>query len=112
MRLISPCNFSDEILNMYFNLCVSSDSEMQAFYLKSVRSPALQNRVRMTYKPKHDVDIFSQVSRSRFSDDPEMTIISCFGFHLNIQIQLMCKTEIWHETYVNKAAANESEKWF
>ncbi|XP_058606157.1 Fanconi anemia group M protein isoform X3 [Onychostoma macrolepis] len=38
-----------------------NDSEMQAFYLKSVRSPALQNRVRMTFKPKHNVDIFSQI---------------------------------------------------
>ncbi|XP_039525342.1 Fanconi anemia group M protein isoform X4 [Pimephales promelas] len=38
-----------------------NDSEMQAFYLKSVRSPALQNRVRMTYKPKHNVNVFSQV---------------------------------------------------
>ncbi|XP_043088416.1 Fanconi anemia group M protein isoform X2 [Puntigrus tetrazona] len=38
-----------------------NDSEMQAFYLKSVRSPALQNRLRMTYKPKHNMDIFSQV---------------------------------------------------
>uniref|UniRef100_A0A672M6Z1 ERCC4 domain-containing protein n=1 Tax=Sinocyclocheilus grahami TaxID=75366 RepID=A0A672M6Z1_SINGR len=34
---------------------------MQAFYLKSVRSPAVQNRDRMTYKPKHSVDIFSQI---------------------------------------------------
>ncbi|XP_016339921.1 Fanconi anemia group M protein isoform X4 [Sinocyclocheilus anshuiensis] len=38
-----------------------NDSEMQAFYLKSVRSPAVQNQVRMTYKPKHSVDIFSQI---------------------------------------------------
>ncbi|XP_016109943.1 Fanconi anemia group M protein [Sinocyclocheilus grahami] len=38
-----------------------NDSEMQAFYLKSVRSPAVQNRDRMTYKPKHSVDIFSQI---------------------------------------------------
>ncbi|KAI2654031.1 Fanconi anemia group M protein [Labeo rohita] len=37
------------------------DSEMRAFYLKSVRSPAVQNRVRMTYKPKHSMNIFSQV---------------------------------------------------
>ncbi|XP_073782912.1 Fanconi anemia group M protein isoform X4 [Danio rerio] len=38
-----------------------NDSEMQAFYLKSVRSPALQKPVRMTYKPKHNLNIFSQV---------------------------------------------------
>ncbi|XP_051723833.1 Fanconi anemia group M protein-like isoform X3 [Ctenopharyngodon idella] len=38
-----------------------NDSEMQAVYLKSVRSPAVQNRVRMTYKLKHNMDIFSQV---------------------------------------------------
>ncbi|XP_056333126.1 Fanconi anemia group M protein [Danio aesculapii] len=38
-----------------------NDSEMQAFYLKSVRSPALQKPVRMTYKPKHSINIFSQV---------------------------------------------------
>ncbi|XDV43848.1 hypothetical protein PO909_012247 [Leuciscus waleckii] len=38
-----------------------NDSEMQAFYLKSVRSPAVQNQVRMTYKPKHNVNVFSQV---------------------------------------------------
>ncbi|XP_050988741.1 Fanconi anemia group M protein isoform X2 [Labeo rohita] len=38
-----------------------NDSEMRAFYLKSVRSPAVQNRVRMTYKPKHSMNIFSQV---------------------------------------------------
>nr|XP_055027401.1 Fanconi anemia group M protein isoform X2 [Misgurnus anguillicaudatus] len=38
-----------------------NESEMQAIYLKSVRSPAVQNHLRMTYKPKHNVDIFSQV---------------------------------------------------
>ncbi|XP_067310913.1 Fanconi anemia group M protein isoform X2 [Pseudorasbora parva] len=38
-----------------------NDSEMQAFYLKSVKSPAVQNRVRMTYRPKYNEDIFSQV---------------------------------------------------
>ncbi|KAA0711587.1 Fanconi anemia group M protein [Triplophysa tibetana] len=38
-----------------------NESEMQAIYLKSVRSPAVQKRIRMTYKPKHNVDIFSQV---------------------------------------------------
>ncbi|XP_052437420.1 Fanconi anemia group M protein isoform X1 [Carassius gibelio] len=38
-----------------------NDSEMQAIYLKSVRSPAVQNQLRMTFKPKHNVDIFSQI---------------------------------------------------
>uniref|UniRef100_A0A8C2C319 Fanconi anemia group M protein n=1 Tax=Cyprinus carpio TaxID=7962 RepID=A0A8C2C319_CYPCA len=38
-----------------------NDSEMQAFYLKSVRSPAVQNQLRMTYKPKHNMEIFSQI---------------------------------------------------
>uniref|UniRef100_A0A8C1MDR8 ERCC4 domain-containing protein n=1 Tax=Cyprinus carpio TaxID=7962 RepID=A0A8C1MDR8_CYPCA len=34
---------------------------MQAFYLKSVRSPAVQNQLRMTCKPKHNMEIFSQI---------------------------------------------------
>uniref|UniRef100_A0A8C1QYU7 ERCC4 domain-containing protein n=1 Tax=Cyprinus carpio TaxID=7962 RepID=A0A8C1QYU7_CYPCA len=38
-----------------------NDSEMQAFYLKSVRSPAVQNQLRMTCKPKHNMEIFSQI---------------------------------------------------
>ncbi|KAK7141824.1 hypothetical protein R3I94_011495 [Phoxinus phoxinus] len=38
-----------------------NDSEMQAFYLKSVRSPAVPNPVRLTYKPKHNINVFSQV---------------------------------------------------
>ncbi|XP_035388629.1 Fanconi anemia group M protein isoform X2 [Electrophorus electricus] len=38
-----------------------NDSEMQGFYLKSVKSPAISNKFRMVYKPIHNVDIFSQV---------------------------------------------------
>ncbi|XP_051578748.1 Fanconi anemia group M protein isoform X3 [Myxocyprinus asiaticus] len=38
-----------------------SESEMQAFYLKSVRSPALQNHLRMTSRTKPNMNIFSQV---------------------------------------------------
>ncbi|KAG9268224.1 Fanconi anemia group M protein isoform X1 [Astyanax mexicanus] len=38
-----------------------NDSEMQGFYLKSVRSPAVTNKYRMVHKPLHNMDIFSQI---------------------------------------------------
>nr|XP_040055143.1 Fanconi anemia group M protein isoform X1 [Gasterosteus aculeatus aculeatus] len=37
------------------------DSEMHGVYLKSVKSPALQGRFKMSYKNRHNMDIFSQV---------------------------------------------------
>ncbi|KAM6912243.1 Fanconi anemia group M protein [Xenentodon cancila] len=38
-----------------------NDSEMQGVYLKSVRSPAVQGKFKMSYRKLHNVDIFSQV---------------------------------------------------
>ncbi|XP_023151440.2 Fanconi anemia group M protein [Amphiprion ocellaris] len=38
-----------------------NDSEMQAHYLKSVRSPAIQGKFKMSYRNRHNMDIFSQV---------------------------------------------------
>ncbi|TRY83570.1 hypothetical protein DNTS_016277 [Danionella cerebrum] len=38
-----------------------NDSEMQAVYLRSVRSPALHNRLRFTNKHTHSINVFSQV---------------------------------------------------
>ncbi|KAM4541807.1 Fanconi anemia group M protein [Odontesthes bonariensis] len=38
-----------------------NDSEMQGIYLKSVRSPAVQGKFKMSYRNRHNVDIFSQV---------------------------------------------------
>uniref|UniRef100_A0A3Q2P075 FANCM n=1 Tax=Fundulus heteroclitus TaxID=8078 RepID=A0A3Q2P075_FUNHE len=36
------------------------NSEMQGVYLKSVRSPAVRGKFRMSYKARPDVDVFSQ----------------------------------------------------
>ncbi|KAK5599576.1 hypothetical protein CRENBAI_019115 [Crenichthys baileyi] len=38
-----------------------NDSDMQGVYLKSVRSPAVQGKFKMSYKNHHDMGIFSQV---------------------------------------------------
>lgn len=38
-----------------------SDSEMRCVYLKSVRSPAVQGKFKMSYRNHHNMDIFSQV---------------------------------------------------
>nr|XP_061798264.1 Fanconi anemia group M protein-like [Nerophis lumbriciformis] len=38
-----------------------NDSEMHGIYLKSVRSPAIQGKFKMSYKNLHNTDIFSQV---------------------------------------------------
>lgn len=38
-----------------------SDSEMHGVYLKSVRSPAIQGKFKMSYRNHHNMDIFSQV---------------------------------------------------
>ncbi|KAJ8341639.1 hypothetical protein SKAU_G00339300 [Synaphobranchus kaupii] len=38
-----------------------NDSEMQGVYLKSVRSPAVSSKYKMVYRPRHNMDIFSQV---------------------------------------------------
>ncbi|XP_028422471.1 Fanconi anemia group M protein isoform X1 [Perca flavescens] len=38
-----------------------NDSEMQCVYLKSVRSPAVQGKFKMSYRNHHNMDIFSQV---------------------------------------------------
>ncbi|XP_077394002.1 Fanconi anemia group M protein [Festucalex cinctus] len=38
-----------------------NDSEMRGIYLKSVRSPAVPGRFKMSYKNLHNTDIFSQV---------------------------------------------------
>ncbi|XP_008283609.1 Fanconi anemia group M protein [Stegastes partitus] len=38
-----------------------NDSEMHAHYLKSVRSPAAQGKFKMSYRNRHNMDIFSQV---------------------------------------------------
>ncbi|KAK7905063.1 hypothetical protein WMY93_017670 [Mugilogobius chulae] len=38
-----------------------NDSEMHGVYLKSVRSPAVLGKFKMSYKNKHNMDIFSQV---------------------------------------------------
>eukprot|EP00066_Takifugu_rubripes_P027202 XP_011616468.1 PREDICTED: Fanconi anemia group M protein isoform X2 [Takifugu rubripes] len=38
-----------------------NDSEMHCVYLKSVRSPAVQGKFKMSYRNHHNVDIFSQV---------------------------------------------------
>ncbi|XP_077415290.1 Fanconi anemia group M protein [Vanacampus margaritifer] len=38
-----------------------NDSEMRGIYLKSVRSPAVHGRFKMSYKNLHNTDIFSQV---------------------------------------------------
>ncbi|XP_037342518.2 Fanconi anemia group M protein [Pungitius pungitius] len=37
------------------------DSEMHGVYLKSVKSPAVQGRFKMSYRNHHNMDIFSQV---------------------------------------------------
>ncbi|KAF3844963.1 hypothetical protein F7725_008126 [Dissostichus mawsoni] len=38
-----------------------TDSEMQGVYLKSVRSPAVHGKFKLSYKNHHNMDIFSQV---------------------------------------------------
>ncbi|KAM9341532.1 Fanconi anemia group M protein [Symphorus nematophorus] len=38
-----------------------NESEMQGVYLKSVRSPAVQGKFKMSYRNQHKMDIFSQV---------------------------------------------------
>lgn len=38
-----------------------SDSEMRCVYLKSVRSPVVQGKFKMSYRNHHNMDIFSQV---------------------------------------------------
>ncbi|XP_037833713.1 Fanconi anemia group M protein isoform X3 [Kryptolebias marmoratus] len=38
-----------------------NDSEMHGVYLKSVRSPAVQGKFKMSYRNHHNMDIFSQV---------------------------------------------------
>ncbi|XP_045918056.1 Fanconi anemia group M protein isoform X3 [Micropterus dolomieu] len=38
-----------------------NDSEMHGVYLKSVRSPAIQGKFKMSYRNHHNMDIFSQV---------------------------------------------------
>lgn len=38
-----------------------ADSEMHCVYLKSVRSPAVQGKFKMSYRNHHNMDIFSQV---------------------------------------------------
>ncbi|XP_070776576.1 Fanconi anemia group M protein [Enoplosus armatus] len=38
-----------------------NDSEMHCVYLKSVRSPAVQGKFKMSYRNHHNMDIFSQV---------------------------------------------------
>ncbi|XP_011488592.1 Fanconi anemia group M protein isoform X2 [Oryzias latipes] len=38
-----------------------NDSEMQGVYLKSVRSPAVQGKFKMSYRNQNNMDIFSQV---------------------------------------------------
>ncbi|XP_039597307.1 Fanconi anemia group M protein isoform X2 [Polypterus senegalus] len=38
-----------------------NDSEMQGVYLKSVRSPIIQNKYKMVFKQKHSINIFSQI---------------------------------------------------
>ncbi|KAM4724379.1 Fanconi anemia group M protein isoform 2-T2 [Anableps anableps] len=38
-----------------------NESEMQGVYLKSVRSPAIRGKFKMSYKNHHHMDIFSQV---------------------------------------------------
>ncbi|MBN3298721.1 FANCM protein, partial [Amia calva] len=37
------------------------DSDMHGVYLKSVRSPVVHNKYKMVYKPRQDLDIYSQV---------------------------------------------------
>ncbi|XP_076021603.1 Fanconi anemia group M protein [Genypterus blacodes] len=46
--------------NMHFSQGLN-DSEMQGIYLKSVRSPAVAGKFKMSYKSHHNMDIFSQV---------------------------------------------------
>ncbi|KAG7466449.1 hypothetical protein MATL_G00164880 [Megalops atlanticus] len=38
-----------------------NESEMQGVYMKSVRSPAMSSKYKLVYKPRHDVEVFSQV---------------------------------------------------
>ncbi|XP_047466855.1 Fanconi anemia group M protein [Mugil cephalus] len=38
-----------------------NDSDMHGVYLKSVRSPAVQGKFKMSYRNNHNIDIFSQV---------------------------------------------------
>ncbi|KAF6721825.1 Fanconi anemia group M-like protein [Oryzias melastigma] len=38
-----------------------NDSEMQGVYMKSVRSPAVQGKFKMSYRNQHNMDIFSQL---------------------------------------------------
>ncbi|XP_068194449.1 Fanconi anemia group M protein [Antennarius striatus] len=38
-----------------------NDSEMHGLYLKSVRSPAIHGKFKMSYRTSHNMDIFSQV---------------------------------------------------
>uniref|UniRef100_A0A3Q3EH87 FA complementation group M n=1 Tax=Labrus bergylta TaxID=56723 RepID=A0A3Q3EH87_9LABR len=42
-------------------VCSLSDSEMCGVYLKSVRSPAVHGKFKMSYRNQHNMDIFSQV---------------------------------------------------
>nr|XP_020446624.1 LOW QUALITY PROTEIN: Fanconi anemia group M protein [Monopterus albus] len=46
--------------NMHFSQGLN-DSEMQGIYLKSVRSPAVHGKFKMSYRSHNNVDIFSQV---------------------------------------------------
>lgn len=44
----------------FLSVCLS-DSEMHGVYLKSVRSPVVQGKFKMSYRNHNNMDIFSQV---------------------------------------------------
>lgn len=57
-------NFLNQVFQFEKTYCLfslTSDSEMHAVYLKSVRSPAVRGKFKMSYRNHHNMDIFSQV---------------------------------------------------
>ncbi|XP_072545967.1 Fanconi anemia group M protein isoform X2 [Salminus brasiliensis] len=56
-----------------------NDSEMQGFYLKSVKSPAISNKFKLVYKALHNrepEDIFSQVPEQDETDVEDSFVVS------------------------------------
>lgn len=53
--------FSFELFSVRLPVFSLPDTEMHGVYLKSVRSPAVQGKFKLSYKSPHNMDIFSQV---------------------------------------------------
>lgn len=48
-------------LSVYLLRPLLAESEMHCVYLKSVRSPAVKAKFKMSYRNRHNMDVFSQV---------------------------------------------------